>query len=218
MARTETKWGTLATVFSVASDKEMHALMAALSVLYEDLRVEIAGQMEEDLGGIDKYSKDWRGFYFLRRSIATLHEFSQVIQELNRLPSFQRIKGGFDSEVLAFWNDSVRFFKRHDSYIARLRNNVGGHFGKEAAKMAIKNLHPNVVGALEVVFTPNGGRAKLRFAHEIVTTGALSHVPGGDIHAKSRRLFRHALVAYRKATRAVDCIAVSYLWDRFGRG
>jgi len=218
MARTVTRWGTLSTIFAVAYDKEMHALMAALCVLFEDLRIELAGQVEKDLLHLDDCSAEGRKFYFLRRSIATLHEFAQVIQALDGLPSFQRVKAGFDSEVLKYWKNAVSYFMKHDSYIARLRNNVGGHFGKDAAKVAIKNLLPDATGGLEVLFTDKGGGAKLLFAHEIVATGALGHVPGTTIQAKSRRLVLRALVAYRKATRAVDCIAVSYLWDRFGRG
>jgi hypothetical protein len=196
----------------------MHALMAALCVLFEDLRIELAGQVENDLLGLDASSSGLRKFYFLRRSIATLHEFSEVIRELDRLPSFQRIKAGFDSDVLNFWMGAVTYFNKHDSYIARLRNNVGGHFGMDAAKVAIRNLLPDASGGIEVTFTDKGGGAKLLFAHEIVATGALGHVPGPNIQAKSRRLVLRALVAYRKATRAVDCIAVAYLWDRFGNG
>jgi len=81
--------------------------MAALCVLFEDLRIELAGQVENDLLRLDECSKEGRKFYFLRRSIATLHEFSQVIQELDRLPSFQRVKAQFDSEVLKYWASAV---------------------------------------------------------------------------------------------------------------
>jgi hypothetical protein len=209
--------GNLSTVFPVASDKEMHALMAALCVLFEDLRIELSGQVEDNLLRLDECGKEGRRFYFLRRSIATLHEFSEVIQKLDGLREFQRIKGGFDDDVGKHWNASVRYFKAQHGYIARLRNNVGGHFGKSAAMVAIANLMPDASGGLEVTFTDHGGGAKLFFAHEIVATGALGHVQGANIQAKSRKLVRRALVAYRKATWAVDCIAVSYLWNRFGR-
>jgi len=184
--------------------------MAALCVLFEDLRIELTGQVEDNLLRLDECGKEGRRFYFLRRSIATLHEFSEVIQQLDGLQDFQRIKSGFDDEVGKHWKNSVEYFKRQHAYIARLRNNVGGHFGRSAAKVAIANLMPDASGGLEVTFTDHGGGAKLFFAHEIVATGALGHVPGGTIQAKSRKLVLRALVAYRKATRAVDCIAVAY--------
>jgi hypothetical protein len=217
MTRTISRQGNLSTVFSVASDKEMHALMAALCVLFEDLRIELSGQVEDNLLRMDECGKEGRRFYFLRRSIATLYEFSEVIQELDGLEAFQRIKAGFDDEVGKHWSNSVRYFKGQHGYIARLRNNVGGHFGKSAAKVALANLMPDASGGLEVTFTDRGGGAKLFFAHEIAATGALGQVPAASIQAKSKKLVRRALVAYRKATWAVDCIAVAYLWDRFGR-
>jgi hypothetical protein len=192
--------------------------MACLCVLFEDLRIELAGQIPATLGTLDECSSAGRKFYFLRRSIATLHEFSIVIQELDELPSFQPIKVGFDPLAQTHWNRAAAYFKKHHSYIARMRNNVGGHFGKAAGKVAVANLLPDAAGSLDVVFTDKGGGAKLNFAHEIVATGALRHVPGSTIAARCRNLFRHAVVGYRKATWAVDSITASYLWERFGRG
>jgi hypothetical protein len=52
--------------------------------------------------------------------------------------------------------------------------------------VAIANLLPDAAGSLDVVFTDKGGGAKLNFAHEIVATGALRHVPGPTIAAKCR--------------------------------
>lgn len=216
--RSVTRSGTLATVFSVRTDKELHALMACLCVLFEDLRIELSGVQADDLGTLDECNKSGRKFYFLRRSIATLHEFATAIQELDQLPSFQAIKADFNVVVAKHWVSAVVYFKDHANYIARMRNNVGGHFGRASAKAAIAHLLPDAAGSLEVIFTNRGGGAKLFFANEIVATGALYHVPGSCVSAKSRRLVRHALVAFRKATRAVDCIVYAYLWERFGRG
>jgi hypothetical protein len=210
----------LARVFSSRKEeKDLHALMACLCVLFEDLRIELGGQIAKDLRELDVTSKDARKFYFLRRSIATLFEFGTVIEELDSLPTFQPVKAGFHFEVQRQWLSAVTYFKKYDKYIARVRHNVGGHFGKDGARLAIANLLPDVAGCIEVTFSDDSesGGAKLFFANEIVGTGALQHVRGSDITAKSRRLIRHALVGYRKATRAFDCIAVGYLWDRFGK-
>lgn len=95
---------------------------------------------------------------------------------------------------------------------------MGGHFGYQAAELAIQNLLPDAVGALEILFTTKGGkRARLFFANEIAATATLCHVPGDTIAAKSRSLYRHALFAYRLAGGAVDCITSTYLWEKFGR-
>lgn len=215
--RTTTRYGTLASVFSSRGDKELHARIACLCVLFEDLRIELNGQTAQDLGGLDQCSKPGRKLYFLRRSIATLYEFAAVIEELDKMPSFQIIRARFDGVAEKQWNRATAYFGKYRRYVARLRHNVGGHFGSEAGESAIKNLLPDAVGCLEVRFTDKGGGATLFFATEIASTGTLCHVPGSTIPAKARRLVRHALVAYRYATRAVDCIVVYYLWERFGR-
>lgn len=166
---------------------------------------------------MDECGKTGRRLYFIRRSIATLYEFATLIRELDELPSFQSIRAKFDAVAERQWERATTYFHKYNRYVARLRNNVGGHFGSEAGESAIKSLLPDAVGSLEVRFTDKGGGATLFFATEIAATGTLRHVPGATIPAKARRLVRHALVAYRWATRAVDCIAVYYLWERFGK-
>jgi hypothetical protein len=43
----------------------------------------------EDLDGLDETSKKGRSLYFLRRSIGTLHEFADALNEVNRLPELR---------------------------------------------------------------------------------------------------------------------------------
>lgn len=214
---TRTRWARLQSVFPRTVDRELHALVACLCVLFEDLRIEINGQIEEDLKRLDECGTTYRNLYFLRRSIATLHEFAEILRDLDRLPSFQLIRLRFDVGSEIQWKRATTYFRKYSSYIARLRNNVGGHFGKQAGEGVIKALHPDATGALEVLLNEKGGRARLLFASELAATGLLDHVAGSDPAAKIRRLFKHALVAYRFAITAVDCVSVTYLWDRFGR-
>jgi hypothetical protein len=216
--RTKSRCGTLASVFSTRGGKELHGRIGCLYVLFEDLRIELAGQAAQELGGLDECGKTGRQLYFIRRSIATLYEFAAVIRELDQMPSFQIIRAKFDAVAERQWERAATYFQKYDRYIKRLRNNVGGHFGSETEELAIKNLLPDAVGSIEVRFTDGGkGGAALFFATEIAATGTLCHVPGATIPAKARRLLRHAYVAYRWATRAVDCITVHYLWGRFGK-
>jgi len=214
--RTQTRSAALDGVFSSGSDKELHALVASLCVLFEDLRIEIAGQVTSHLEGLDECGAEGRRLYFLRRSMVTLHEFSTVLYQLDQLSSFQPIRARFDPLAETYWARAISYFRKYDAYIARLRHHVGGHFGQKAAELAIKNLSGDSVGAIEVAFYVKGAGAKLLFAKEVVATGTLRHVPGKTIPEKARRLVRHAVVAYRKAAWAVDCVTKTYLWDRFG--
>ena len=216
--QTHTRWAKLARVFSARHDKELHTLIACLCVLFEDLRIELAGMSEDHLGKLDECGESGRRLYFLRRSIATLYEFATVLQELDQLPSFQRVKKQFNATADSHWTKAIRYFQKHTRYIARMRHHVGGHFGKQAAELAIVNLELDTTGALEIDFYRAGGGAKLQFASEIASTAMLCHVPGGSSKVKARKMIRHAVIAYRKAAWAVDCVTLNYLWKSFSEG
>ena len=215
--KTLTRWGKLGTIFSARSEKDLHALIACLCVLFEDLRIEINGISESDLGRLDECGKNGRKFYFQRRSIATLHEFGEVLRDLENLPSFAPVKAHFSPMALRHWVRAIDCFQKYDRYVARLRNNVGGHFRRQAGIFAIENFWPDVTGKLELVHYGDGGGAKLFFATGIATTATLRQVSGATSAAKARKLVRHSVVAYRHAVWAVNCIVNDYLWDRFGQ-
>jgi len=111
------------------------------------------------------------------------------------------------------------YFKKQHKKIARVRHHVGGHFGLQAAQHAIESLLPEASGSLEIaLYHHGGGGAKLKFASEIAATAMVRNVTTGrDVQEKVRHLIRMALLAYRHAVRAVDCVTVAYLWDRFGK-
>ena len=48
-------------------------------VLYEDSAIELYGIQAEEIPVLDRANAEFRQHYFLRRSIATLHEFSDAI-------------------------------------------------------------------------------------------------------------------------------------------
>ena len=63
---------------------EFHAIIARLSVLFEDLRIEEYASRPEKLEELDIIGKSYRKMYFLRRSIATLVEFASAIEMLDQ--------------------------------------------------------------------------------------------------------------------------------------
>jgi hypothetical protein len=214
--QTLTRCGRLAAVFSCRTEKELHALIACICVLFEDLRIEISGQSAIDLGGLDDCGRRARELYFLRRSMATLFEFTTALDELDRLESFQPVRKRFHKVADHHWRRALAYFRKHRQHITRMRHHVGGHFGKQAARLAISNLLPDAVGNIEIAFYNGGGGAKLHFANEIAATAVLWNVRGATSTARAHKMMRHALVAYRHAAFAVDCVTSTYLWDRFG--
>lgn len=214
---TRTRHGRLSAVFS-SRDWRLHARIARVCVLFEDLRIEIAGIAADDLDRLDDTSKKGRSLYFLRRSLGTLYEFAEALNDLDQVPEFVPIRAAFNTMATRHWTRALQHFRRHASTITRVRHHVGGHFGRRAAELAVQNLLPDAIGAIEVaLYSQRGGGAKLGFASEIAATALIRNLKGRDSQTKVRKLVRMAVVAYRHAVRAVDCITVVYLWDRFGK-
>ena len=71
---------------------EFHAIIARLSVLFEDLRIEEYASRPERLEELDIIGKSYRQMYFLRRSIATLVECASAIEMLDQRPGVSKIK------------------------------------------------------------------------------------------------------------------------------
>jgi hypothetical protein len=210
--------GILSKIFSIYTRKQLHQQIAPLCVLFEDLRIEIAGIAAKDLGPLDETGQKGRSLYFLRRSIGTLHEFADALDQMDNSPEFVHIRARLDDDELRLWNRDITFFRKHANRVARVRHHVGGHFGAQAGQHAIENLLPDAAGSLEVkLFDDRRGGAKLHFASEIAATALIRNLRGRDSQDKIRRLLRLTVVAYRHAVRAVDCITGVCLWERFGK-
>ena len=109
-----------------------------MAVLFEDMRIEIAGLAEREIKPMDIAGN--RVSYFLRRSIATLKEFAHAITDLDKLPEFGAVKGRFDAKSANNWNRSVRYFNRYGrTLITPVRHTIGGHFRHTSAEHAIEN-------------------------------------------------------------------------------
>ena len=127
------------------------AKIARLCVLYEDLRIELLAIEAEAIPELDAVSSEIRRHYFLRRSIATLHEFSQALRLVNESNEFQnRVKTQFDAASSHRWQMAIRFFDRVDKLLRDVRNDVGGHFGLIAALYAVRHFKSDSVGSLEL--------------------------------------------------------------------
>ena len=214
----------LRSVFQSDRPSNMNARIAQLCVLYEDLRLELAELETCYRTTMASPSSECRTMYFFRRSIATLQEFSDAIVGLDGLPEFQPVLTSIVPEHQAVWRESVDFFKQHKHSISNVRNDVGGHFGLEAARYAIKSFEDDVVGTFEVMDTQVRGAiakdGRLWFAAEIVNSGTFTSLLGNPSTASWRDKYIPFLKilsgGYQKAWSAIAVVAVGYLWNRFG--
>lgn len=191
-----------------------HAHMARLSVLYEDLRIELTATAEASIPVLDITDERYRQNYFLRRCIATLVEFAETIRLLDECSEFQVVKASLDIDVRTVWDEGVHFFERQEQFFKDVRNDVGGHFGLKAALFALENLSPEAVGKIEA---RDDRTVHMHFAGELVATASLRRLQGSTNEHKFSRLLRTVVTGFHHATGCTHVVALGYLWERFGR-
>jgi len=174
---------------------------------YEDMRIELHGIAEDSLAPLDQLDVRYRRIYFLRKSLATLREFAEAIRHLEECPEFVSMASEFTPEIDRYWRRASAFFKRNELTLRQVRNDIGGHFGLEAARFALQNLHSDAINGIEMVepFTKQN-RMFLRFSGEIVAAAMLRHAWGMNREHQIKRLITVARLGYRHATRCVHYV------------
>src|SRR5262245_36346940 len=107
-------------------DSELGALLARLTVLYQDLRIELNGAVEDSISVLDGDGVRYRKFYFLRRSTITLVEFRGTLQRLVDCDEFAALRKAFDPEQEKRWVEANSFFGKHHKFMKSVRNDCGG--------------------------------------------------------------------------------------------
>jgi hypothetical protein len=142
-------------LFPPSVDKLTNARIARLCVLFEDLRVELAGltlpDLDTQVGGwpaaqFDMAGHKFRTLYFLRRSIGTCWEFAEALRLLDQCSGFRPILDGFQDPAQHFWRDAISYFGRREKHWKDIRNDGGGHFGAKAAEFAVHELPGDAEG------------------------------------------------------------------------
>lgn len=198
---------------------EFSAILARLSVLFEDLRIEEYGSRLDTLDDLD-IVKGYRKIYFLRRSIATLVELAGAIEMLDQRPEFRRIKQRVDPEVQKRWEDAAQCFRDWKSYLSACRADFGGHFDHGSARHAVSEVHPGTVGQLVVVkhIEDEKGGVRLAYAMELVGAAMTRRKPDGQ---EDREWFHDMFVVVRtcsnEAVKAIHALSVMHLLEAFGR-
>jgi len=210
MPTSRTRFKEMRSVFCSDTPSMVHVYLAQMSVLYEDLRIELYGIEAKDLGKLDSTDEKYRRHYFLRR----------VIRLLDKSEEFDRIRKRFTASSARRWNRAVRFFGKHENFVKAVRNDVGGHFGPGAAKFGVKRVGAGVLGKFERTnLDSRRAEMRLHFAGEIAATATFRRLPGGEdkeaSQARLRGLMRIVTAGWGYVTYATSSVAADYLWDRF---
>lgn len=204
----------LSAVFEFPAESLLNAYVARLTVLYEDLRIELIAVAQPSIPILDVTDERYRRHYFLRRSIATLVEFAETLRLLNECNEFQDIRSRFNPEITKYWDKALQFFAKHEALLKKVRNDIGGHFGEQAAIYATTHLDSAAVGKIEAEYLKT---VHLHFAGEIAAAATLRHLSGSTTEHGFIRLLRIVVTSFRHATRSTHCIVFCYLWEKFGR-
>src|SRR5262245_12622458 len=105
----------------------------------------------------------------MRAAVGTTIEFAEEFRLLDGFGEFAEIRSRFSPEHLAEWRQSIEFFREHEPGLEKIRNDIGGHFGYQAALYAIRNLNPDATGRIrvELNYTNRTGKIWYELAEEI---------------------------------------------------
>ena len=94
------------------AEPDVMVQLVRLIVLYEDLKLEVAGLQAPPDKEFDEVSKHYRSMYFIRRAFATLWEMDSAFHKLNMLKGFKKIKRSLDRKRLKKWVAAVASSRR----------------------------------------------------------------------------------------------------------
>lgn len=217
--KSQTRVKRLQAVFS--PDDEVSAIVARLSVLFEDLRIEFTAAQIENCSELDLlHDRTYRVVYFLRRSTVTLVEFNGCFDLLDRHPSFRPLVARFDSQSREWWESAGAFFRGQKSFLKRIRDDYGGHFQLSHAKEILAEIHPDAVGTLEFRFdhVKSTVDVRLHYAYELVANGLVLHRGETDEQPYVRQLFETITNGWKHCADVLHVLVRYFVLPRFGGG
>jgi len=138
---------------------------------------------------------------------------------LDKSNGFRQIRERFSPEALSEWSESIRCFGRQVEFWKHIRDDVGGHFGSDAAAFALEEARRRSYGFIELTSSaPGKGGAVLGFTSELVAAALLRHLPSGTFEEQVTHLSTELVSAVEHAANAVQCLVVFHLWPRSSRG
>jgi hypothetical protein len=227
--RSEIRSKPLRDVFNSGQKRSIDVHIARLAVLYEDFRIESKGASALNIPELDMHESPgqtipkrllvgaYRKHYFMRRAIGTLSEYAEALYRLNTDPDFTTISNLFSAGEQGLWTKAIAFFDQNHRWIKDVRNDIGGHFGEEAARHAVGNIEDGCIGQIEFLHDEADlpRNALLHFSAEIAATAMLRNAKGTSIEDKALTLFDRLLEGFTQATVCVQILITKYLWDRF---
>jgi hypothetical protein len=220
MSRSITRVAPIRRILT-AAEPEVMVQLVRLIVLYEDLKLEVAGLHVPHDKEFDEVSRHYREMYFVRRAFATLWEMDSAFHKLNMLKEFKARKRCLDRRRLKAWTAAVMFFSKTKRFIDHQRNAYGGHVTDDLARFVLSKVEQtdDTVGALEVkISDDHTNHLVFKFAETIVSNALFVDRGERDHAAFLSESFQILMDAVKHAAHATQILADVYILPSFGWG
>lgn len=219
MGRATIRSGDLHKVFGGGSS-DFFNLIAHLSILFEDLRIENAGFLAPDnsLGDMDTIQRDYRKLYFVRRSLVTLSEVAGCVKAIAANSEFRERKVNSRASYLQDVDDANSYFSKKIDLINQFRNEFGGHLDQKAIKRALGILALGTPGTISREKTSiDNFILQNRYAAPILSAAVLSRLkPGIDLDQEMDAVFHIIAESIDHTQKATQALVYGFVWERFG--
>jgi hypothetical protein len=150
------------------------ASMARLSILREDLLLEMHGILHRRIKSLDEHSVLWRQMFFWRSMIKTIWEMRKTLEMLNTIPEFKKILKKQPKAWQERFAGMVKLLTKHQAMVESIRNSLGGHVLSRTVEEALDRMSFDKFGYIEIGRVER--RTHYRFANDLVLEMLLTGV------------------------------------------
>lgn len=211
-----TRVGNLKQVFKNGESTLLN-LVARMSVVYEDFRLEVDALSEFRDKRVDEVSR-YKLMYLVRRSTATLHEFQGCLTQLVACEEYKLQEPWLTELDRQFIQEANQHFQTHCARIKQWRNDIGGHVQASIAAAACRNLPDSVCNSITYTLTNDSVFAlRLTYAEDLVAAAIGYRLEGDDVLTEMGTAIEEIMGSYVHVQGASHAAVHAFLWDRFGR-
>ncbi len=162
---------------------------------------------------------EYRVIYFMRRALTSIVEFRSGLTRVRSAPEFKKAEGRMPSVAADYLMKADQYLNQHWKQINEFRNEFGAHVQPGGVEFATSHLLGSV-GTITWNFAADGLPMGLEcdFADQLVAGAVTSKIPvGSDMLAETRKALETIIASFVHVQAAMCALALSFLWDRFGR-
>ena len=190
--------------------------LATLCILYEDFRFETR-RLTDSLKTLET-GMDQEAFYWIRRSLLTMHEFGGRLNSICNREEFRIAATSMSQSRRDILTNARRFINK--SPLRDARNKFGGHLDPKVIGFGLKFHGPSAIAKIENVDSTDELSLRLEFARDLFR-GAFASNFAADTQELAEKLnvfYGNLAATHWQILNATYVLVLEFVWDRFGRG